>query len=240
MTATDIIQHRLHNQYLTQPAGKDPAAIVAWMGAIQAQDYGAAKWALGQRVAGVADDDIEAAFTKGTILRTHVMRPTWHFVAPADIRWLLQLTAQRVIALSKGQYRTNELDDKVFATSNKVLAKALDGKQLTRPALVAALEKANIKTDELRFTLLLMRAELDGIICSGGREGKQFTYALLDDRAPKAKTLAHDEALAMLTSRYFTSHGPATLPDFAWWSGLTMATVKEGIELVKNNSSMKW
>src|SRR5213078_2598445 len=194
------------------------------------------KWALGLRLQGVTDDDIEQAFTAGAILRTHVMRPTWHFVSPADVRWLLALTAPRVHAASAYYNRKLELDDAVFRYTNAVLANALQGeKQLTRDELASALQQAGIVTEgEQRVTHIMMRAELDGIICSGARRGKQFTYALLAERAPQARTLARDEALAELTMRYFTSHGPATVQDFVWWSGLTVADARAGIESLKS------
>jgi hypothetical protein len=208
--------------------------VVKWLGAVQAQDYAAAKWAVGLRSQGATDDDIEQAFTVGAILRTHLMRPTWHFVSPADIRWLLALTAPRVNAANAHWYHRLELDDTVFMRSNAVLAKALQGgKQLTRPELVSVLQQAGIVSENvLRFTYIVMRAELDGIVCSGARRGKQFTYALLDERAPEARTLDRDEALAEFARRYFTSHGPATLQDFAWWSGLTLADARICLEMV--------
>lgn len=203
------------------------------LGAVQAQDYPGAKWALGLRLPDAKDADIEQAFERGDILRTHVMRPTWHFVAPADIRWIVELTAPRVNAVNAYMYRKMELDNAIFQRSNAALIKALQGgKQLTRTELAAVLEQIGIVADGFRLSYLMMRAELDGIICSGGRRGKQFTYALLDERAPQARTLQRDEALAELTKRYFTSHGPATIEDFAWWSGLTKADVKAGIEMV--------
>ena len=177
---------------------------------------------------------IEQAFTDGTILRTHILRPTWHFVLPADIRWMLALTAPRIIAASAYYYRTLGLDDTIFSHSNAILAKALQGgNQLTRTELASVLQQAGIATDNLqRFGQIIMRAELDGIICSGARRGKQFTYALLDERAPQARILDREESLAELAGRYFTSHGPATLQDFVWWSGLTVADARIGLELV--------
>jgi hypothetical protein len=204
------------------------------MSAVQAQDFHAAKWALGLRLQNATDETIEAAFAGGEILRTHVLRPTWHFVTPADIRWLLKLTAPRVNAASRYYYRKHELDDAVFKRSQKVLAKALSGgNYLTRDVLRKALQRSGIVVDEaLRFTLILFRAELDGLICSGPRTGKQFTYALLDERVPAVKVIKRDEALAELTRRYFTSHGPATSADFMWWSGLASADVKKGLEMV--------
>jgi hypothetical protein len=163
------------------------------------------------------------------------MRPTWHFVSPADIRWLLALAAPHVKATNAYYYRQLALDDAIFMHSNDVLAKALlGGKQLTRPELVSVLQQAGIAADNLlRFAYIVMRAELDGIVCSGARRGKQFTYALLDERAPQARTLERDEALAELARRYFTGHGPATLQDFVWWSGLPVADARTGLAMVK-------
>src|SRR5437660_2921123 len=234
MINLDLAQRRLHNQHLTRQTLETPQALVEWLGAVQAQDYAAAKWALGLRLQGVKDDDIEQAFTDGAILRTHVMRPTWHFVSPADIRWLLALTAPRVQAASAYYSRKLELDDAVFRYTHAVLANALQGgKQLTRDELAAALQQAGIVTEgEQRVTYIIMRAELDGIICSGARRGKQFTYALLAERAPHARMFARDEALAELTMRYFRSHGPAVIQDFVWWSGLTAADAKAGLAMV--------
>ena len=234
MTNLKIAYQRLHNQLITQQKFEKADEVVKWLCAVQAQDYAAAKWALGLRMQNSTDAFIEQAFTDGTILRTHILRPTWHFVLPADIRWMLALTAPRIIAASAYYYRTLGLDDTVFSHSNAVLAKALQGgKQLTRPELVSVLQRAGIVTDDLqRFTYIMMRAELDGIICSGGRRGKQFTYALLDERAPQARTLDREESLAELARRYFTSHGPATLQDFVWWSGLTVADARIGLEMV--------
>ena len=233
MINPDIAQRRLHNQHITRRTLETPQALVEWLGAVQAQDFAAAKWALGLRLQDVTDDNIEQAFTDGAILRTHVMRPTWHFVSPADIRWLLALTAPRVHQALASSNRKLELDDAVFRCTNAVLANALQGeKQLTRDELVVALQQAGIATGgELRVIHIMMRAELDGVICSGARRGKQFTYALLAERAPQARTLDRDEALAEITMRYFTSHGPATIQDFVWWSGLTTVEARAGLAM---------
>ncbi len=233
MTNLDIAHRRLHNQLITQQMFEKPGDVVQWLGAVQAQDYAAAKWAIGLRLQGATSDDIEQAVADGAILRTHVMRPTWHFVAPADIRWLLALTAPRVHAASAYYYHTLGLDDAIFTRSNAALAKALQGgKQLTRLELVSVLKQVGIVTENLGFLYLIMHAELDGIVCSGARRGKQFTYALLEERVPQTRTLDHDEALAEFAMRYFTSHGPATLQDFVWWSGLTMADARTGLAMV--------
>jgi hypothetical protein len=234
MTPADITRLRLLNQHIDGTRFPDPAQIVAWLGAVQSQDYAGAKWALGLRLPGVVDDEVERAFTSGAILRTHVLRPTWHFVAPADIRWMLALTAPRVHAISDYYHRKTELDVATFARCADILTQELQGgHQRTRDELRDALEQAGVPTREpLRLSYIMMQAELEGLICSGARRGKQFTYALLDERVPLAKTLERDEALAELTRRYFTSHGPATVRDFSWWSGLTVADTLRGLDIV--------
>lgn len=235
MQGSDISRRRLANQHLVRPRFKSPADIVRWLGAVQSQDYAAAKWALGLRLKNAVDDDVDRAFNEGSILRTHVLRPTWHFVAPEDIRWMIELTAPRVNALAAYNNRKLELDAKVFKRSNAVLAKALEGgKHLTRDELRGALDRAGIAVDDLlRVAHIIMRAEVDAVICSGPRRGKQFTYALLDERAPQARSLPREEALAELAKRFFTGHGPATPQDFAKWSGLTVADAMRGLEDVK-------
>jgi hypothetical protein len=232
----NIAHQRLQNQHLIKPALKDPAKVVEILGAVQSQDFAGAKWALSMRLKeNTTDETIEQAFSEGKILRTHVLRPTWHFLAPADIRWILELTAPRVHAMNAYYYRQLELDKAVFQKSNKVIVKALEGNNhLTRVELGSALKKAGVIANNLRLTYLMMYPELEGIICSGPRRGKQFTYALLDERAPSVTALKRDEALAKLIERYFTTRGPATLHDFTWWSGLTLADAKRGIEMVES------
>lgn len=204
------------------------------MGAVQAQEYHAAKWALGLRMRSATDQTIEEAFNNGEILRTHLLRPTWHFVAPEDIRWLLELTGPRVNLKCGTGYRMFELDGAVFKRANRAIAKALTGgKHLTRSELKAVLNRAGVAADNgIRLGHILIRAELDGVVCSGPRKGNQFTYALLEERVPPGKTFTRDEALAELTCRYFQSHGPACLQDFVWWSGLTTEDARRGIGLI--------
>ena len=233
MNTSDVLRQRLHNQKLSSSEIENPADVVRWLGAVQAQDYGAAKWALALRMRNATHAQVEEAFNEGRIIRTHLLRPTWHFVLPEDVRWLLELTAPQVNRRSGSGYRMFELDAAVFKRSNKILSKALrGGKHLTRATLKDALNKSGVAADNgVRLAHILLRAELDGVVCSGPRIGKQFTYALLEERVPPAKPLTRDEALAKLTRRYFQSHGPATLQDFVWWSGLTVADARRGIEL---------
>jgi hypothetical protein len=233
MMATDILRHRLHNQRLARTTFTKPVDVVAWLGAVQSQDYAAAKWAVGQRVRGATDVAIERAFADGTILRTHVLRPTWHFVAPADIRWMLALTAPRIIAASVYYYRQQGLDAEIFRRSQEAMTAALQGgKYLTRTELDGVMRQAGIDVKDIGRTFIMMRAELDGVICSGPRRGKQFTYALLDERVPPANPLSRDEALAELARRYFSSRGPATVHDYAWWSGLSVTEAKAGLAMI--------
>jgi hypothetical protein len=237
MESSDIPRLRLRNQGLVEPRRFAPGEIVTWLGAVQAQDYAGAKWALGLRAPELTDTEVDEVFDSGAILRTHMMRPTWHFVVAADIRWMLMLTGPRVHKVNAHYYRSLGLDDGLLARSNDVLARVLEGgKQLTRQELRGALGQAGISTDgansTLRLSYIVMHAELDGVICSGPRRGRQFTYALLEERAPQATRLERDEALAELTRRYFTSHGPAMVKDFTWWSGLTTADAEAGLEMV--------
>jgi hypothetical protein len=236
MTGRDIAYQRMQSEHLIGKPLDHPVDVVRTLGAVQSQDYPGAKWALSQRTAGATSAEIDQLFNDGAILRTHVMRPTWHFVTPEDIRWMLELTAPRVHAFNAYYYRKSGIDSRVAARSNAAIAEALQGgTQLTRTELREVLLKAGIEVDNLGLGLLMMHAELDGVICSGAFQGKQHTYALLSERAPKATSLPREEALAELVRRYFTSHGPALITDFTWWSGLTVADAKLGIELAKDH-----
>ncbi|HEY9001162.1 MAG TPA: winged helix DNA-binding domain-containing protein [Mucilaginibacter sp.] len=235
MTIAEIRELRLLNQHLASPVFTQPADLVYYMGAIQSQDYAGAKWAIAQRLKGATDKTIEDAFTNGDIIRTHVMRPTWHFVHPKDVRWVIQLTAPRVMTIAGTQHRQHQLDHIVFSKSEKAILKVIEGgKQLTRDEIAEALEQAGVATNEQRFIHIMMQMELIGLVCSGGRKGKQFTYALLDERVPATKPFDKQEALVALAERYFTSHGPATLQDYVWWSGLTVIDAKAGLEAIKH------
>jgi hypothetical protein len=229
MTIRDIARIRLLHQQLATTNFTTPQQVVSWMIAQQAQEYSMAKWAIGLRAKNLTDVIVEKAFNEGAILRIHLMRPTWHFVAPADIRWLLALTAPRVHALSAFYYRRAELDAKLFSKTQALITKALEGgKHLTRSALQSEFAKAKIKAEGERLSYIMMQAELEGLICSGPRQGKQFTYALLEERVAPVQKLSRAEALAAFVQRYFTSRGPATLQDFSYWSGLTLKDAKEG------------
>jgi Winged helix DNA-binding domain len=234
MTPPDLVQHRLSNHKLTTRPFKTAVEAVKWHGAVQAQEYALAKWGLSQRMPGAVDADIERTFNNGEIIRTHIMRPTWHFLAPEDVRWIMELTRPRLHAFNDYYYEREGLDKATFAKAHKALTKALkSGNFLIRTELVQVLKKAGIEAAGLRLAYILIQAEMEMVLCSGPRRGNQFSYALFDERVPATKPLKREEALAELTRRYFTSHGPAQPKDFAWWSGLTVADAKLGLELAK-------
>ena len=231
--AAAVLARRLSNQQLATSTLRTAQDVVGWLGAVQAQEYMPAKWALGLRAIGLADAAVEQSFTGGAILRTHVMRPTWHFVTARDIRWMLTLTAPHVSRRMAPYNRHLELDSRLFARSHRTIARALEGgRHLTRKEIAAALARAGIEAATQRLAHLMMQAELDQVICSGPRRGKQFTYALLAERVPSGPQFTRDEALAELAHRYARSHGPASVRDFAWWSGLPIPDARRAFEAV--------
>jgi len=228
-----IADQRLRNQRITRPGPRGPEKLVAWMGAVQAQEYGPAKWGLGLRLPGsTTDAAIERAIDRGRILRTHVLRPTWHFVTANDIRWMLELTGPQVHRRMSSYDRLLGLHTGVMTRAVDVIERALgEHRYLTRRELGVELGRAGLPDRSSHLAHIAMYAELEGVICSGPRRGKQSTYALLSDRAPKARRLPRDEALAELARRYLRSHGPATVRDFVWWSGLGTADARRGLEM---------
>jgi len=237
MTSSDIARLRLHNQRIARATFEHPSDVVAWLGAVQAQDYLGALWAVGLRMRNAVEADIEQALADRTIIRTWPMRGTLHFVAAADARWMLELLTPRIVANNTQRLvRQFDLDESKFARSKDLFERALEGgRRLTRNAMYKVLEAGGVSTAGQRGLHILWRLAQDGVICFGAREGKQQTFALLDEWAPKAKRMSRDKSLAELAKRYFTSRGPATLQDFAWWSGLTAADASDGIDMAKKS-----
>jgi hypothetical protein len=231
----DITRKRLVAQQLSGTLLKTAAEMVRWFGAVQAQEYAQTKWGIGLRMPHLSDAAIENEITEGAILRTHLLRPTWHFVSSEDISWLLKLTAPRVEAINAFMYRKLELDKPVFNKCNKIILKILNGnKHLTRDEINTVFKKNKVEADGLRLSYIMMHAELEGIVCSGKRRGNQFTYSLLEEITGKSKSFNKEEALTELTKRYFQSRGPATIKDFSTWSGLTIKECTQGIEMNKS------
>lgn len=232
MTLNDIAGLRFRAQQLNDTRFKKATELVSWLGAVQGQEYAQAKWAIGLRLPHLDDKAIEKELHDGKLIRTHLLRPTWHLVAAADLRWMLQLTAPRVTAINAYMYRQMELDDKIFARCHKIISKALEGnKHLTRDELNKALAANRIEAEGTRLTCIMMQAELAALICNGKRQGNQHTYALIEERVAPVKEKTREEALAELTTRYFKSRGPATLKDYSTWSGLSLSDCKLGIAL---------
>jgi hypothetical protein len=233
MNQIEIGKQRIINQQLAGTEFKTAEEIVGWMGAMQAQDYTMAKWAIGVRLPSSSDEIVEQAINRGEIIRMHMMRPTWHLVSSKDVRWMLALTAPHLFNAMKSRWKALGLLAPIFKRSNTIIEKSLTKNgDMTRAEIVNELVKNKIKPDSLQAIHLMFHAELSGIVCNGPMRGKQFTYALLDKRVPEAKSLRREDALAELALRYFASHGPATVQDFTWWSGLPAADARTGLEMV--------
>ena len=232
----NIPHTRSISQQLYNPLLSTPKELVAWMGAIQAQDYNMAKWAIGLRLNGnITDKEIENAFNRGDIIRTHVMRPTWHFVTAENIRWMLKLSAKRIKAINVSYAKDLDVSDKLHLKVNSLLEKILAGNNhQTKQEIESRLNQEGIKTDPRIINRLLMHAEADGVICSGAVKSKKQTYALLEERIPPTKEISKDEALAKLAKVYFQSHSPASLKDFVWWSGLSITEARQAINLIRD------
>jgi hypothetical protein len=229
MKLADPSNIRLARTGLTAPIVGGPARVVARHLAMQSQDFAPAKWSIAQRSEGTTDAEIERSFSKGSILRTHVLRPTWHFVARRDLRWLMRLSGPRVQRGLESRYGRLGLDAKTRARAEKVIARELEGGALSRRELKEVLIGSRIDTEGQRLPHLLSHCELESVICSGPRRNKDHTYALFDERVPAGRSFDYDGAMVELVRRYLTGHGPATVKDMAWWSGMTGADIKKAL-----------
>lgn len=238
MTQSEISTRRLINQCIVQKPHLDPQMLVRHMGAVQAQDFTMARWALGVRLPEASDARVQMEIDRGSIIRTHVMRPTWHLVAATDVRWMLALTAPFIRSQMGGRQRDLGLTAAVIDKSTRLLTDALaGGRSCTRREIAGLFEQAGISNSDNRFAHLFMIAELDGLICSGPSKGKETTYALMAERVPACPLPGREESLQKLALAYFTSHGPATLADFTWWSGLPVSLARQALELNKKQLS---
>lgn len=231
LTTSTIARQRLFNQQITSPRFTTPAQLVRWMGAVQAQDYRGSLWAVGLRLPAAGEADVEKAVADRTIVRTWPMRGTLHYVPAPDVRWMLRLLTPRVIARSAGRYRELGLDETAFRRSRKVLTGALKGgRQLTRSEAYETLQKGGVSPEGQRGIHIIGHLAQQGVLCLGPRRGRQPTFVMLEYWLPASKDMARDEALATLAVRYFASHGPATVQDFAWWSGLRVKEAQAATE----------
>lgn len=227
-----IASHRLLNQGIASGLHGSPAGVVSALGAMQAQDWSSAIWAIALRSPGATEQSVEQVIAERKVVRTWPMRGTLHFVAADDVRWMLRLLTPRVIAGTSRRTRELELDDATFARCRKVFVRILQGGAcVAREEMMERLEKAGISTDGGRGYHILFRLAQEGLICFGPRSGKAHTFVLLDEWIPQSRGWDREESLAELARRYFSSHGPATLQDFVWWSGLAVTDAKSGIAL---------
>lgn len=233
MKAQEIIRLRLLNQKLSKNPKTTAAEIVSWFGAMQAQDFSGAKWSVGIRSKGMTENDLEKAIAEKQIIRTWPMRGTLHFVAPEDVRWLLSLLTPRIISGAAGRHRQLELDELTFSKSQDILEKELaGGKQLTRKEVYDLLDLNGISTEGQRGIHIINYLAMKQVLCHGAHQEKQPTYVLLDDWVPAGHKLSADESLHRIAMKYFQSHGPATLADFVWWTGLKMTDARLALNSV--------
>jgi hypothetical protein len=234
MTVSALARHRVVNQQIPGIRFNKPGDLVAWMGAVQAQDYPAALWGVGLRTHGATQESIQKAIAAKKIVRTWPMRGTLHFVAPSDVRWMLNYLTPRVVARAASRFRQLQLADATFSSSRLVIEKALSGgKFLTREAMYALLERSRISCAGQRGIHILWKLAQEGLICFGPHEGKHPTFVLLDEWIPETRIPSREEAIAILARKFFASHGPATLRDFVWWSGLPVAEARTALEEIK-------
>lgn len=232
MNQLDLAQIRLYSQHITQADFVSAHAVVSWMGAMQAQDYNGALWAIALRTPSLTQSDIEQAITDRLIVRTWPMRGTLHFVASEDVRWMCKLLTPRIISSSAGRRRELELDEATLEKAKGVLIKALSGgKCLSRPELFRILDEAGITPTGQRGIHILAHYSQLGLLCFGPHKGKQPTFVLLDEWIKPTPELSVDESLAILAVRYFTSHGPASLKDFAGWGTLKITDARKAIAI---------
>jgi hypothetical protein len=220
MIYSEISHHRLVSQKLYKTSAFSPQEIVHHLGAMQAQDYAMAKWAVGSRCH-ATEKEIEEAVNSAKIIRTHILRPTWHFVSAEDIYWMLDLSAPQVKRFTSSAAKKFGYDEKKLNQTNVSIEKLLAGNNhLTRDEIMQELNIKKTSKEDFLSAAIMMNAELDGLVCNGRMKGKQITYALLEERVDRPKTkLTKEEGLTKLALRYFESHGPATALDFSWWSG---------------------
>ena len=227
----DIARWRLRAQHLVWPYAGSACEAVGSLLAVQAENPGQAAWAVASRTPHPDQADLAALLDEGAVVRTHVLRPTWHFVRAEDIGWLLELTGPRVRRVTGQQLRdTHGLDERSIEQAVTAVTHALATRgQLTRAQLADELRERGTQGSRQMLMILLAHAELDGLICSGPVAGGEHTYALLDERVPAPRRLTRAEALAEIALRYLTGHGPATERDLAYWATLTLSDVRAGL-----------
>ena len=237
MDNQEIRTLRLANQQISSTDFTKPEELVQYLGAMQAQEYAMAKWAIGLRIPNLTVQDVDAAIDAGKIIRMHLLRPTWHFIVPEDSRWMLALTAPQIHKKIKSFYSKFDLTPKKMHQACSIIEEALVEKELTRKELAAIVAEKGIQTTSQSFSFIILFGELEGLLCSGKMRGNQAVYTLLSKFVAPLPSFIREEALAKLALRYFTSRGPATVQDFAYWSGLSIKDARLGTQFLSNDFS---
>lgn len=233
MNSTELLNIRLYNQLLSTHEMKEPHEIVSWMGAMQSQALGMAKWAIGSRLVNKHEKDITDALNTGKIIRMHTLRPTWHFVSAEDVHWMNELSYSRLKPVYRSYAKSLGADESLLYRYIPLIEELLSGgKHLSKQEIGNALAESGVFLDDNHLKLSLYFAELEGIIVNGELEGSRQTFTLLDEWAPRVSDISREEALERLARKYFTSHGPATLQDFAWWSNLSITECRQAMEMI--------
>ena len=231
------ISARLLNQQLICPQFSTPHDVVAWMGAMQAQEYRMMRWAVGMRTKRPSVKAFEKAFNDGSIIRTHLFRSTWHLVAAEDYCWMIDLCSAKAKSGIRGWLKMNSLsisEEEEFRFQ-EYIRQALKGKgSLSREGIETIVHDSPLRTELPRLKYQMILAEVGGVICSGNLVDSERNYVLSDEKIPVQRTMPRDDALAELARRYFKSHGPATLEDFVWWTGMNIGDCRKGMEAIKD------
>lgn len=234
MNISDIALLRTKTQQISTKYFQDAEKVVHHMGALQAQDSAMNKWAIGLRCKGATEASIEKAFSDNRIVRTHLLRPTWHTVSACDVRWILSLTSPQIKPLLKSHLRNLGLTDELLQTSKAVIKNSFGKESFARHEINALLEAEGIRTQGQRSSMIMFYLEMEGVVCSGEVKNKQHTYSLMDDRIPMNALVTQEDQLKELAWRYFNSHAPATLEDFTWWSGLQITRARKALEMISD------
>ncbi|MDR1645715.1 MAG: winged helix DNA-binding domain-containing protein [Tannerellaceae bacterium] len=236
MNTSELLNIRLYNQLLAKHGMKEPVEVVSWMGAMQSQSLEPAKWAIGARLGNKTVKEVDEALNSGQIIRTHILRPTWHFVPAEDIHWMFDLSNPHLKPVYQSYVRMMQVDEKLIYAAIPVLEKILQGnRHLTKQEISDRLASQGKAFDIHVLNQVIHYAEREGLVVNGRLKGKQQTFALLEEFAPRKQTLSREEALERLARRYFTSHAPATIHDFAWWSGLSLTECKRALETIQSD-----
>lgn len=236
MNNQELLNIRLYNHLLLTHEIKEPHEIVSGMGAMQSQTLDMAKWAIGVRLEDNNVKDIDKALDMGKVIRTHILRPTWHFVSADDIYWMHGLSSPRLRPVYRSYAKASGADESLIRRAVPLVEKALEGgNHLTRQEIGIALLEQDLQLDDRTLHLSISYAETEGIVVNGRQKGNKQTFTLLEEWVPRQKTISEEESLERLARKFFGSHGPATMQDFIWWSGLTMTQCRQAVEMIKTD-----